>query len=196
MLPIHTRGPEVRSVSPPARRRIEHTSISGQDQSDAPEVEANGLHVATARETSSSGDVTGSGDDSGDAADDSPGDIISVRAAVREYESVHDELRQTNARARALRARSASLRTSLEQFMRARKLERLGTRDGRLTVKLAQETLRVRPSKRDTMRCVIDTLGDDRVELADELIRKLYDEKKEVRTVTRIMKHGDGRGAR
>jgi hypothetical protein len=46
------------------------------------------------------------------------------------------------------------------------------------------------------MRCVIDTLGDDRVELADELIRKLYDEKKEVRTVTRIMKHGDGRGAR
>ena len=119
--------------------------------------------------------------------------IMSVRAAVREYESVYDELRQTNARARELRVKATSLRKSLEAFMCARNLERLGTRDGRLTVKLAQETLRVRPSKRDTMRCVIETLGDERADLADELIRKLYDEKKEVRTVTRIMKHGYGR---
>jgi hypothetical protein len=118
---------------------------------------------------------------------------MSVRAAVREYEAVHDDLRQANARARELRVRATTLRKSLEDFMSARNLERLGTRDGRLTVKLAQETLRVRPSKRDTMRCVIETLGEERADLADELIRKLYDETKEVRTVTRIMKHGHGR---
>ena len=115
--------------------------------------------------------------------------IVSVRAAVREYEMVYDELRVTNARARGLRLRANVLRKSLQEFMCDRQLERLGTRDGRLTVKLAQETTRVRPSKRDTMQCVIDTLGEDNSELAAQLLHKLYEDKKEVRTVTRLMKH-------
>lgn len=115
--------------------------------------------------------------------------VLSIRAAVREYEAVHDELKQVNRRARELRGKASTLRTSLEDFMRSRKLERLGTRDGRLTVKIAQETTRVRPSKKETVRCVVETLGDDHSELAEELLRKLYEEKKEVRSTTRLLKH-------
>ena len=118
---------------------------------------------------------------------------MSVRSAVREFERVHDELRRINASARELRSKAGEIRKSLEEFMRTRKLERLGTRDGRLSVKLAQETLRVRPSKRDTTRCVMDTLGDDNAELAEELLRKLFEEKKEVRVVTKLTKHDTGR---
>lgn len=202
MLPVHTRGVQVRSVSPPPRRSANQdlrdtggsssseTTHNARDSHQNRNGECVDGGVSTGRRENGVGDPSTRDDDtSSDAVLDDQRDIMSVRAAVKEYESVHDDIRSSNTRTRKLRERAECLRKSLQDFMRSRNLEKLGTRDGRLTVRLAQETLRVRPSKRDTMRCVVDTLGEDNATLAEELIRKLYEEKKETRTVTRLLKN-------
>lgn len=198
MLPVHTRGVQVRSVSPPPRRALSpqvHTSSDRGSESDAGEPIAERAADSTVEDLSSEDECEGD-EESGpaarastDRAADDEKDIMSVRAAVKEYERVHDDIRSSNLRTKKLRERAACLRQSLQDFMSSRNLERLGTRDGRLTVRLSKETMRVRPSKRDTMRCVADTLGETNADLAEELIRKLYEEKKATRTVTRLLKH-------
>ena len=108
---------------------------------------------------------------------------MSIRAAVREYEMVHDELTRANKRARDLRARLAILRSDVEAFMRDRDLEKLGTKDGRLVVRMKTMQVCARPGKRETERCIGETL-DEHPDLAQEIIRKLFEEKKQVRTCT------------
>lgn len=116
------------------------------------------------------------------------GGSVSIRAAVREYEVAHDEITLLNARVRKLRARMHQMRSDVETFMRERNLERIGTRDGRLVVHMTTKSQCMRPGKKETHRCIQETLGDEHPELAQDLLRRLYEENRQVRTFTRFDK--------
>jgi hypothetical protein len=121
-----------------------------------------------------------------------PGGSVSIRSAVREYERAFDELAVLNKRSKDLRAHMTRMRGDVEVFMRERNLEKIGTRDGRLVVRVTTSTKPVRLGKRETTKCVHQTVGESHPDLAQELIRKLFDENKAVRTVTRFDKKPAG----
>ena len=158
MLPVNTR-PIIRSRSPPPRRPAD-TPNSSTPQLPGPDAGS----VQEVPEPASG--------------------VLSIRAAVREYEMINEEITGLNTRLRELRARLAHIKASVESFMQHRNLERLGTRDGRLTVKMCTRSTCTRPGKKETVRCVEETLGPDNADVAEELLHKLFDERKQVRTVT------------
>lgn len=160
MYPVHTRP--IRSVSPPPRRPAESDAAKPAVDSKAKQ---NLGQVEQTPETEPA---------------------ISIRAAIREYEATHDQLSSANSRARELRSKLSLLRTNIESFMQERDLERLGTRDGRLVVRTATHTSAPRPGKRETVRCVEETVGRSDPDLAKELVQKLFDDKRTTKTVTRF----------
>lgn len=113
---------------------------------------------------------------------------MSIRAAIREYEMAFDELRAINERGKLLRSKLAVLRDDVQKFMQDRNLERLGTRDGRIAVRVTTKSTMIRPGKKETMRCVEETVGEDHPELAQKLVQKLFEENRRVRTVTKFDK--------
>ena len=121
-----------------------------------------------------------------------PGGSVSIRSAVREYERAYDELAILNKRSRELRANMARMRGDVEVFMRERNLEKIGTRDGRLVVCVTTTNKPVRLGKRETTKCVEQTVGASHPDLAQELISKLFEENRAVRTVTRFDKKPAG----
>jgi len=101
---------------------------------------------------------------------------------------VHDELRMLNDRSKALRAKLAALKDDVRKFMVDRNLERLGTKDGRIAVRVVTKSSAVRPGKKETLRCVEETVGEEHPELASQLIQKLFEENRRVRTITHFDK--------
>ena len=124
------------------------------------------------------------------------GGSVSIRAIVRQYEQAHDEVAILNSRIRRLRNDMKQMRGDVESFMRERNLERIGTRDGRLVVRMLTKTVSARPGKKQTVQCVQDTLGETHPDLASDIVRRLYDENRQVRTYTRFDKRrvGETRG--
>jgi len=101
---------------------------------------------------------------------------------------VHDELRTLNERSKVLRAKLAALKEDVRKFMMDRNLERLGTKDGRIAVRVVTKSSAVRPGKKETLRCVEETVGEEHPELANQLIQKLFEENRRVRTITQFDK--------
>lgn len=101
---------------------------------------------------------------------------------------VFDELRELNARTKTLRSRMSRLRDDIQVFMQDRGLEKLGTRDGRIAVRVMTTITQGRLGKKDTVRCVDETIGEDHPELAQKLLAKLYEDNKKVRTFTKFDK--------
>lgn len=158
MFPINTR-PVIRSKSPPPRSR--------------------GLDGENPRE-----ERTAPSNDDATAVSAS----VSIRTAIREYELVHDELAALNERRQRLISKMSALREDVQKFMQDRKLEKLGTRDGRIAIRMTTKTACSRPGKRETVRCVDETIGDEHPELAQKLIHKLFEENRRSRTHTRFDK--------
>ena len=166
-LPVNTR-PVIRSMSPPSRRKESHDT-TGTSETRTPEP----------------------GPPVQDASNDK-GSSVSIRAAIRDYEMVFDELRTLNDRSKHLRSRLSSLREDVQKFMQDRNLERLGTRDGRIAVRVTTKTTSIRPGKKETMRCVEETVGEEHPDLAQKLVQRLFEENRRVRTVTRFDKRDPG----
>lgn len=101
---------------------------------------------------------------------------------------VFDELETLNARSRTLRHRLSQLKEDIQSFMRNRNLERLGTRDGRLAVRVMSRNVAARPGKKETVKCIDELVGEENPELAQRLLNRLYEDNKVVRTYTRFDK--------
>jgi hypothetical protein len=115
------------------------------------------------------------------------GAVMSAKAAVREYERVQTELTCLAGRSRQLRARLSKIRARLEDFMRARNLERMSTKSGTIVVKVVERSNRVRPGRRATEQCILDTLGPERGELAGKLIQDLYEAQRVKHKTTQVL---------
>ena len=100
---------------------------------------------------------------------------MGVAAAVREYERMQSELSRLARQSRQLRARLAKIKAVLEDFMRERNLERMSTKKGDIVVRVVERSNRVRPGRRATEQCILDTLGSENGELAAKLISDLYE---------------------
>lgn len=175
MFPIHTRPPRpaIRSVSPPPRREP--------------------LAVDAAVDAAEQNDTGADGTESTvPNSRPSKADSISIRAAIKEYEGLYDELKAHNDRGRVLRENMARLRTDVQSFMQSRNLERLGTRDGRIAVRVTTSTTCTRPSKKETIRCVEETVGSKHPDLAKQLQQRLFDENTRTRTITKFDKREPG----
>ena len=208
MFPINTRQ-VIRSVSPPPRRRIPDPKPEPKPESKhepKPATTApsdNAVTSLSAEGTNKNGGSSDAASDSGaieSSADkepaaqtvEPPGGSVSIRSAVREYERAFDELAMLNKRSKDLRAHMTRMRGDVEVFMRERNLEKIGTRDGRLVVRVTTSNKPVRLGKRETTKCVEQTVGESHPDLAQELIRKLFEENRAVRTVTRFDKKPAG----
>jgi hypothetical protein len=159
MLPAHTR-PEARLVQPtPSPNRRQQGRVPTEEPEEA------GSDVAD--------------------GDTEAGAKMSVGANVREYERARAELSHLNVRCRQLRERSGQLRQSIEAFMRSRNLQCISTRCGDIAIKFVERSNRVRPSRRDTEKCIRDALGVERSDLAGRLINELFEAKKQKRRITK-----------
>lgn len=169
MFPVHTRPPRpaIRSVSPPPRREPACIATADASHGEAEAPPARESPIASAPSNAES---------------------ISIRAAIREYEGLHDALHAHNARGRVLRERLAGLRNDVQSFMQSRNLERLGTRDGRIAVRVMTSKTCVRPNKKETIRCVEETVGVEHPDLAQRLQQRLFDDNVRTRTVTKFDK--------
>jgi hypothetical protein len=103
------------------------------------------------------------------------GASMSVAAAVRDYEWIQSELNRMARQSRQLRTRLAKIKAVLESFMRERNLERMSTKKGDIVVRIVERSNRVRPGRRATEQCILNTLGSDKSELAAQLISDLYE---------------------
>jgi hypothetical protein len=159
MLPSHTRPA---APSPRARR-----SSSAQRQ------------ATSSRNPHEEGGEIAEGDTEKSAS-------LNVQATVREYERARSELSRMYAQSRQLRERSNNLRQSIETFMRARNLERIRTKNGDIVIKFVDRSNRVRPSRRDTEKCILEALGPERSDVADRLINDLFEANKRKRRVTKV----------
>ena len=112
---------------------------------------------------------------------------MSVKAAVREYERVRAELARLSVVTQSLRTRSNQVRQLIESFMRERDLKRIATKSGDIVIKFVERSNRVRPSRRDTEKCILEALGPEHSDVADRLINDLFEAKKEKRQVTKVM---------
>ena len=109
------------------------------------------------------------------------------KAAVREYERVRAELARLSVQTQSLRTRSNQVRQLIESFMRERDLKRIATKSGDIVIKFVERSNRVRPSRRDTEKCILEALGPEHSDVAGRLINDLFEAKKEKRQVTKVI---------
>ena len=114
------------------------------------------------------------------------GTILSVTAAVKEYERLQSELSRLSAQSQQLRTRRNTLKSTMEQFMRERNLSSLKTRSGNMVVRFVERSNRVGPGKKATEACIQQALGAERSDLAAQLIKSLYETNKVKRQVTHV----------
>jgi hypothetical protein len=164
MLPTHTRPADVlRSPSPVRPDRWQREPAT-----------------ALAQAPNRASDHFGKGDAEAGA-------VVSVKAVVREYERVRAELARLSVQTQSLRTRSNQVRQLIESFMRERDLKRIATKSGDIVIKFVERSSRVRPSRRDTEKCILDALGPEHSDVADRLINDLFEAKKEKRQVTKVI---------
>lgn len=116
------------------------------------------------------------------AAPNTPREQRSVKTVVRELEAIHDRATDLARLLRETRSREAVVKAELQEFMSKRNLQRIGTRDGRMNVRLCVRTRCPPPGKRETLKCVDEVLRDH-PDLGDEIKARLFRDR-EARSVT------------
>lgn len=111
-----------------------------------------------------------------------------IKVVVRELEMLTDEMERVGKRVRSLQKRKSELKGIVEEFMNTKGYESIQTKDQRLTITMKTKKCCLRPGKRETIRCITEEL-DDQPELANEIIRKLFEIEGRMKTETYLERH-------